>query len=512
MPFLQRFTNGQPSFIRFSHHKSIKVIRLGYNQYCRQPHSAARCLTTKSSKSFTRTHPSAQNQHEHHQQRPGFFTPFFSRHNDKEHAKFIRSTANDASSLPNEPTRTKMLVRDFIDNSLHHPNYGYFSKQAALFSPEVNFDFLSMRDHREFMNILGKMYIRMENEPDEVNGIRSRQVWHSPTELFKPWYGHAIAKYMVSEYKLNLYPHKDLIIYEIGAGNGTLMMNILDYIKEHEPSVYKRTQYNIIETSTKLAQIQSERQDIQEAKDKHACVKISNKSIFDWDTYVPEQCFFLGMEVIDNFAHDLIRYDLETMEPFQALVSIDDQGDYTEMYEPVGNDPVIAQYLGMRKQTHYRSPVLSSRVWHRFLGSLPIAPNMTAPEYIPTKLFLFLDILKQYFPHHRLVLSDFASVPDPIEGVDGPAVQTKYRGSTVPCSTYLVQPGWFDIFFPTNFELLREIYLLVCRGSRAGNQKSVRILTHRNFCERYGEIEMTTTRSGENPMLMYHRNMKMLLT
>ncbi|KAI9028240.1 S-adenosyl-L-methionine-dependent methyltransferase [Phycomyces nitens] len=422
----------------------------------------------------------------------------------------IACTANECANLPNVPTRTKMLVRDFIDNSLYHPDYGYFSKQAVIFSPEIDFDFPAMRDHLEFMNILGRMYKEMETEADEVDQI-SRQVWHTPTELFKPWYGHAIAKYMVSEYKLNLYPHKDLIIYEIGAGNGTLMMNILDYIQEYEPSVYKRTQYNIIEISSKLAQTQSERQDVREAKDQHKCVKVINKSIFEWDTYVPEHCFFLGMEVIDNFAHDLIRYDLETMRPFQALVSIDDKGDYTELYEPVGKDSVISQYLGMRKQTHYRSPVLSSRVWHRILRNLPIAPNMTAPEFIPTKLFLLLDVLKQYFPHHRLVLSDFSSLPEAIEGVDGPVVQTRYRGTMVPCSTYMVQPGWFDIFFPTNFELLREMYLLVCRSSR-GNEKSVRVLSHRNFCERYGEIEKTTTRSGENPMLMYYKNMKMLLT
>lgn len=32
---------------------------------------------------------------------------------------------------------------------------------------------------------------------------------------------------------------------------------------------------------------------------------------------------------------------------------------------------------------------------------------------------------------------------------------------TVPCTTYLVQPGFFDIFFPTDFEALREMYTLV---------------------------------------------------
>jgi hypothetical protein len=47
-----------------------------------------------------------------------------------------------------------------------------------------------------------------------------------------------------------------------------------------------------------LAERQSQRQDVKEAKDQHKCVKIINKSIFDWDIHVPDQCFFLGMEVI----------------------------------------------------------------------------------------------------------------------------------------------------------------------------------------------------------------------
>lgn len=200
------------------------------------------------------------------------------------------------------------------------------------------------------------------------------------------------------------------------------------------------------------------------------------------------------------------------MRPYQGLVSIDENGDYTELYEPVGSDALISRYLSTRKMTSYRSPVLSRQLWHKFLRMLPLAPNLTEPEFIPTKLFLFLETLKSYFPNHRLVLSDFSYLPDAVEGINGPVVQTRYKGTMVPCSTYMVQPGWFDIFFPTDFELLRQMYLLVCRGSRAGNDRTVKVMTHKQFCERYGDLERTTTRSGENPMLMYYENVKFLLT
>lgn len=100
---------------------------------------------------------------------------------------------------------------------------------------------------------------------------------------------------MVAEYKLNLYPHKDLIIYEIGGGNGRLMPHILDYIERYEPSVYKRTQYNMIELSDRV--VSPSFLGSQQVS-RHPFVQVLDQNIFDWDSLVTEQCFFLGMEVI----------------------------------------------------------------------------------------------------------------------------------------------------------------------------------------------------------------------
>ena len=106
-----------------------------------------------------------------------------------------------------------------------------------------------------------------------------------------------MAQYMVTEYLLNSYPHQDLIIYELGAGNGSLMLNILDYIRKFQPSVYERTKYKIIEISAKLAEKQANRQSVRAARDTHNCVEIVNENIFDWEKYVSEPCFFLAFEV-----------------------------------------------------------------------------------------------------------------------------------------------------------------------------------------------------------------------
>ncbi|KAJ2792817.1 hypothetical protein H4R20_006720 [Coemansia guatemalensis] len=83
----------------------------------------------------------------------------------------------------------------------------------------------------------------------------------------------------------------------------------------------------------------------------------------------------------------------------------------------------------------------------------------------------------------------------------------------VPCETYLVQPGWFDIFFPTNFELLQQVYNVVCRASAAANGlgKS-QVWSQRNFALQNADLPKTSTRSGENPMLEFYENNKFLLS
>jgi hypothetical protein len=121
--------------------------------------------------------------------RPGIFSPFFSSTDEEQKEErarrnYPRQTAYDTAKFKTPPTRNKMLVRDFIDDSLYNPNYGYFSKQAVIFSPETDFEFNNMDDHLEFMNILGQLYKDIEGDADEVDEV-ARQVWHTPTELFK---------------------------------------------------------------------------------------------------------------------------------------------------------------------------------------------------------------------------------------------------------------------------------------------------------------------------------------
>jgi len=294
-----------------------------------------------------------------------------------------------------------------------------------------------MKDEIEFYQRLAEEYTQFEDRLDAESPNPLRQLWHTPTELFKPYYGEAIARYLVTNYKLSLYPYQDLIIYEMGAGNGTMMSNVLDYIRESDPEVYTRTRYKVIEISEHLAQLQRKQADAKGHADR---IEIVNKSVFDWDTYVPDPCFFLALEVFDNFAHDMIRYDPETEVPHQGIVLCDQDGDFHDFYTPQ-LDPIAERFLRVRNhvvQSPYEHPLNTPKIVRRLKKLLPAPSNLTEPEYIPTKAMMFFDVLRERFPAHRLVMSDFSNLPDTVGGVNSPVVQTRYERETIAVTTPFV--------------------------------------------------------------------------
>lgn len=309
-----------------------------------------------------------------------------------------------------------------------------------------------MRDEPEFYRLLGERYTDFEDALDVKAPNDTRQLWHTPTELFRPYYGEAIARYLVTNYKLSHHPYHDLIIYEMGAGNGTLMLNILDYIRDLHPDVYSRTQFKVIEISSALASLQTSQLTRSASSRGHTDhVEIINRSIFDWNTYVPSPCYFLALEVFDNLAHDSIRYNPFTEEPLQGTILIDNTGDFYEFYTPV-IDPVASRFLRVRNAAcsqPFNHPLRSPRILRNLKSRLPFAPNLTVPEYIPTRLMQFFDILHEYFPLHRLLTSDFHSLPDTIKGFNAPVVQTRYQRRVVPVSTPFVGPIFMDLSIPT---------------------------------------------------------------
>jgi hypothetical protein len=428
----------------------------------------------------------------------------------EEYKRYPIVTSDALRARKERPRRVKMLMRDFIEDSLYNPNYGYFSKNVTIFSPGAPFNFNEIEDEPAFHKLLGERYTHFEDELDKKEYRVDRQLWHTPTELFRPYYGEALARYMVANYKLSLFPYHDLMIYELGAGNGTLMLNILDYIRDTDPDVYARTKFKIIEVSSTLASLQKHHLYATAASRGHAeKVEIINKSIFDWDQYVSSPCFFLAMEVFDNFAHDVLRYDPWTEEVLQGSVLIDAEGEFYEFYTRT-LDPVAARFLRVRdaacQDRQYSHPLHSyPQLWRKIRHNLPFAPNLTPPEYVPTRLMQFFTILGTHFPAHRLITSDFHSLPQATVGYNAPVVQTRYERRTVLVRTPLVHQGYFDILFPTDFGVMEDMY-------RALTGRLTRVMTHEEFFKRWAFVDDTRMRSGENAMLGWYKNASVMVT
>lgn len=100
-----------------------------------------------------------------------------------EHTHYPRVTANDLEHSPSHtpPRSVTMLVRDFIEDSLYNPHYGYFTKQATIFEAPEPIRFEELRDAAEFEEVVARRY-QAYGEDTQGPG---KQLWHTPTELFK---------------------------------------------------------------------------------------------------------------------------------------------------------------------------------------------------------------------------------------------------------------------------------------------------------------------------------------
>ncbi|CAO1614638.1 unnamed protein product [Parajaminaea phylloscopi] len=373
-----------------------------------------------------------------------------------------------------------------------------------------------------------------KNHDADVQSMVARQVWHTPTELFKPHYASIIAEHCVSSSRIVDQPDMPLVIYEFGAGSGAMAEDFLDYLAQRYPDVYRRTQYNIVEISQRLADQQRKRLTPHRQAGR---VQVHNGDFLEWDRREDRDCFVIGLEVLDNLSHDAVRYSTSSLEPYQTLVSIDSTGDMHELFVPA-SDPLITRYLSTLSRLRPKMashppglpkylPSLPAPLRRSLSDNFPLFPNLSPePHFLPTHTLKLLDTLRTKFPRRRIILSDFSSLPDSLPGVNAPVVQTRIEGTAVDVRKYTVLQGFFDIFFPTDFDLLRDFYLndvIAAAGSPAtggessrldAQKESPRAMSHRDFLASYPELAQrcNLAKKGENPMLSWYQNASWLIS
>lgn len=394
------------------------------------------------------------------------------------------------------PTCSTELMREFIYDCLYNPTYGYFSKNVNIFNSPEPINFKKLKDQDDYFRVLKSLYDRHAQ-----TNLKFHQLWHTPSELFKPFYGRAISKFLTAN------TDGPLVIYEIGPGNGTLAKNILDCLREEQPEIYDRVEYNLIEISEQLKAKQAET-----LKDHK--IAFTDISILKLPEGFKEErpCWILGMEVLDNLSHDLIKFRNDDGALLEAVVHTDNKATYGSVPGKYwrdfreSSDQIIQEYVAMGDELGWRWASLRGNPIRRLIERYSSIEyiNPWSCEYIPTDAFKMLKGLAKAFPNHRALFSDFDELPDTVEGHCGPVVQTRFRGVTVPCSSVLLERGLFDIFFPTNFSRLAQIHQKLHTKHR-----TYTVQKHSAFMQKWlnpEDIEATSTRSGYNPMLQDFEN------
>eukprot|EP00250_Pteridium_aquilinum_P015013 c22327_g1_i2 orf=102-1040(+) len=234
-----------------------------------------------------------------------------------------------AFSYPEEDR--PILVRDFIHDALYHPHRGYFSVRSGAVGrlPEpITFDRLKGR--RQYMQQLSELY--------KQNDIS----WFTPAELFKPWYGYALAKYMITHHT-SKFP---LQIFEIGGGTGTCAKNILDYVKKEAPSIYHNMHYVSVEISKALADTQLQSVHAEETHKSHHSVDCRDAcKRTGWGKADERPCFVILLEVLDNQPHDLIYKENSSCQWLETRITKGhDSAALIEVHQPV-KDPLIQRCI-----------------------------------------------------------------------------------------------------------------------------------------------------------------------
>lgn len=217
---------------------------------------------------------------------------------------------------------------------------------------------------------------RLQNQLYEV--YQDIDGFMTPVEIFKPYYAQALGKYMIDTLKSrnmmdSFSPTQPFQLTEIGGGNGSAAVGILDFLRDNYPELYENARYTIVDVSKPFHEMQKKVLATHASK-----VKLINENFFESKISSKAAGFFIGLEILDNLPHD-------------KLV-VDDQGVIREVWVQTKPDAVV--YDPFTKQ-----PV--------DLPALIEAKRPLRDEKI-------LDFLRLICAHYGLD-SEFLTVPDPVD-------------------------------------------------------------------------------------------------
>lgn len=382
------------------------------------------------------------------------------------------------------------LMRDYIYESLYAPKIGFFNHDQVI-TPMESIDFSKIKSRKEFNTIYQKL-------------TETSEEFLTPVELYQPYYGQIIARYLVKQiHEQNMLESGEPIyLFEVGAGRGTLVLNILDHLKEHEKEIYDKVQYRIIEISSSMVKHQKSRLSSHGSK-----VKIFHQSIFEWKEQITSKnVFVILMEVLDNLPHDKVKITQSFLQRKERIVGegrvyVRNTSIY-EKYSDIFRDPIIQRYLFYTRDAPLSELDFSRFFTHPYQFGKEFVMSFRKYRYIPTMLMRLLEILHKYIPHHQLIISDFDELPanNDIKAWNAPTIQRRepLNDGTfgVKSFTHCTQPDKYtcDIFFATDFDLLyilnERIMSNVNPLAKEGTLQEAEILKHSSFLKKYDDLNI----------------------
>jgi NAD-dependent dihydropyrimidine dehydrogenase PreA subunit len=179
-----------------------------------------------------------------------------------------------------------VLLREWITDSLYHPQKGYFTKHAQILTPVPQDQdieiFSSFSSRKDYLRWLKRVFRHQKHQG----------CWRTPSELFGPLYVNAIARYVTTLYRKNSY-QKPLHIIEFGAGKGACAEYFLQYLAQNEPQLYSAVKYECVEISQRFAaHLKSF------LVPRHGTrVVVHHKDCLSWNQLCDEECFVIALEV-----------------------------------------------------------------------------------------------------------------------------------------------------------------------------------------------------------------------
>jgi len=331
--------------------------------------------------------------------------------------------------------------------------------------------------------------------------------WLTPTEIFRPFYSNVIARYIAE----SVDHRQPLNIIELGGGRGTNAVCMMDFLQQTFPELYERTNYTIVDASPTLIELQreilgasqhshkmvfSQKDLVEVGEGKTHLVDDCNVSDFH-----QQQCFIVGLELLDNLPHDKIRVRNTKVEQAELVAIVDSndgqsehQQHYEEVFRPL-SDPLLTQII----------------------SAAPIYKRMRrgGGSWIPSTACGLLHSVQKQVPNCQIVMADFDFLPasDAVEEeafsfpADGQPLVTDMNDVDYACYLEPTDTAT-DILFPTNFEKLAAYSKVIFPESKVTVKKQA------DFLQTFGAEEVQATSSWltrYSPLIHDYENCSVLL-